>query len=106
LQWATALRDAGIDFPLPSNEQLNQGTPPEEIHLEMDVSPELETKMACILCHRTQVSPEWPYHRVPREVAVRVLGREHYIRAVPPVAQSERVPDDFFDGINPDGTAG
>ena len=102
LEWATKLRAAGIDFPLPEPEQLAHGTPPEEIHLELDVSDHLETKMACIICHRTQVAPDWPYHRVPREIAAWILGREFYIRARPDVPASEIVPDDFFDGISPD----
>ena len=102
LEWANRLRAAGIDFPLPTPEQLVHGNPPEDIHLELDVSAQLETKMACILCHRTQVAPDWPYHRVPRNVAAWVLGREYYIRARPEVVQGETVPDDFFDGISAD----
>ena len=102
LEWATKLRTAGIDFPMPGPEQLAHGTPPEDIHLELDVSDHLETKMACIICHRTQVAPDWPYHRVPREIAAWVLGREFYLRARPDVPASEIVPDDFFDGISPD----
>ena len=102
LEWATRLRAAGIDFALPSPEQLTQGVPPEEIHLELDVSDQLETKMACIMCHRTQVAADWPYHRVPRDVAAWVLGREYYIRARPEVGPFETVPEDFFDGIIPD----
>ncbi len=101
-EWATALRDAGIDFPLPSPEQVDQGTPTEEIHLELDVSDHLETKMACILSHRTQVAPDWPYHRVPRAVAAKVLGREYYIRALPAVTDGEQVPPDFFHGVTSD----
>ena len=102
LEWATKLRAAGIDFPMPGPEQLAHGTPPEDIHLELDVSDHLETKMACIICHRTQVAPDWPYHRVPREIAAWVLGRVFYIRARADVPDSEIVPDDFFDGISPD----
>lgn len=101
LEWANRLREAGIDFPLPSLEQLDQGNPRSEIHLELDVSDQLETKMACILCHRTQVAPDWPYHRVPRAVAAWVLGREYYIRAVPEVAAGATVSEDFFDGVAP-----
>ena len=102
LEWATRLRAAGIDFPLPSPEQLDHGVPPEEIHLDLDVSDQLETKMACIICHRTQVAPTWPYHQVPRDVAAWVLGREYYIRALPEVDTESTVAEDFFDGINPD----
>ena len=102
LEWANRLRAAGVDFPLPSPEQLDQGNPPEDIHLTLDLSAQLETKMACIMCHRTQVAPDWPYHRVPRDVAAWILGREYYIRAQPDVAPGETVPEDFFEGISPD----
>jgi LmbE family N-acetylglucosaminyl deacetylase len=98
-EWALALRGAGIDFPMPSPEQEEQGNLPEELHLRLDVGEQLEAKMACILCHRTQVAPDWPYHRVPREVSARVLGREFYIRAVPPVKPGETVGEDLFKGL-------
>ena len=98
--WASKLRNAGVDFLWPSPEQEQQGTPIEDIHLEMDLDEHLETKMACILCHRTQVAPDWPYHRVPREVAAAILGREYYIRAFPPVQPGETVSADFFAGIS------
>ena len=99
--WATKLRNAGVDFPWPSPEQEQQGTPIDDIHLEMDLEEHLETKMACILCHRTQVAPDWPYHRVPREVAAAILGREHYIQGYPPIQPGETVSADFFAGISP-----
>ena len=98
-EWALKLRGAGIDVPLPSPERAQEGNPPEEIHLDLDVEPHLENKMACILCHRTQVAADWPYHRVPREVAAAILGREQYIRESPPVAPGETVAPDFFQGL-------
>ncbi|MDA1270790.1 MAG: PIG-L family deacetylase [Chloroflexi bacterium] len=102
LEWAKRLQAAGIDWPTPDPEQLTHGNPPEDIHLNLDVSDQLEAKMACILCHRTQVAPSWPYHRVPRDVTEWVIGREYYIRARPDVAAGESVPEDFFDGIEAD----
>lgn len=99
--WANKLRTAGVDFPMPTPEQMEQGVPEEEIHLELDVDGHLEAKMACILCHRTQVAADWPYHRVPREVTAAILGREFYIRAFPEVQPGERVSDDFFAGLSP-----
>ena len=99
MEWALALRGAGIDFPLPSPERAQEGTPAKEIHLEMEIDFHLERKMACILCHRTQVAADWPYHRVPREVTAAILGREQYIRAFPPVIPGEVLPGDFFQGL-------
>ena len=99
--WATKLSAAGVDFPMPSPEQEEQGTPVEEIHLELDVDGQLEAKMACILGHRTQVAADWPYHRVPREVTASILGREFYIRAFPAVQPGEMISEDFFAGLEP-----
>ena len=99
--WATKLRASGVDFPMPTPEQEEQGTPVEDIHLDLDVDGHLKSKMACILCHRTQVAADWPYHRVPREVTASILGREFYIRANPPVQPGEKVSEDFFAGLAP-----
>ena len=99
MQWALLLREAGQEVELPSAERAAEGTPAEEIHLEMDVSPQLDTKIACIKCHQTQMAPDWPYDRVPRQVAASILGREYYIRAWPAVEPGEAVPPDFFQGL-------
>ena len=99
MEWAQTLRAAGIDFPLPDPNRINDGAPPEDINLELEVSDWLELKMGCILSHRTQVAADWPYDRVPRPAAQRILGREYYIRAWPPLADGERVSGDFFDGV-------
>ena len=99
MEWALKLRQAGLDVPLPSPERAAEGTPLEEIHLEMDLTDQLETKMACIRCHRTQMAPDWPYDKVPRDVAAAILGREYYIRARPPVQAGEQVSADFFHGL-------
>ena len=99
--WAARLRGAGVDVPMPTPEQAEQGAPPEDIHLELDVGEHLAAKKACILCHRTQIAPDWPYDRVPREVTADILGREYYIRAFPPVGPGEDVAEDFFEGLMP-----
>ena len=99
MEWAVTLRSHGIDFPLPDPNRANDGAPPEDIHLEMDVSEQMEVKMGCILSHRTQVAPDWPYDRVPREAANKILGREYYIRGFPLVQPGETVAPDFFEGL-------
>ncbi len=104
MQWALLLRAAGLEVELPAPERAAEGTPVEEIHLEMDVSPQLDTKIACIKCHQTQMAPDWPYDRVPRRVAAAILGREYYIRAWPPVQPGEGVPADFFQGLPATGS--
>ena len=62
----------------------------------MDVSEQLDTKIACIKCHQTQMAPDWPYEKVPRSLAASILGREYYIQAWPKVDVSESISNDFF----------
>lgn len=102
MEWAVTLRAHGIDFTLPDPSRANDGAPPEDIHLEMDVSDQMELKMGCILSHRTQVAPDWPYDRVPREAANMILGREYYIRGWPEPEPGEPVSPDFFEGLPED----
>ncbi len=104
MQWALQLQEAGLEVELLAPERAAAGTPVEEIHLEMDVSPQLDTKIACIKCHQTQMAPDWPYDRVPRPVAAAILGREYYIRAWPAVQPGEGVPADFFQGLSATGS--
>ncbi len=99
MRWALLLREAGLEVELPAPERAAEGTPVEEIHLEMDVSPHLDTKIACIKCHQTQMAPDWPYDRVPRQVTAAILGREYYIRAWPVVQPGEDVSEDFLQGL-------
>ena len=101
-EMALRLREAGVDFPLPAPDRVNDGVPREEIHFEFDVGQHLDAKLACITCHRTQTAPDWPYYTVPREVTARNMGREWYIRGWPPVPPEASIPPDFFDGLSPD----
>ena len=96
---ALKLQAAGIDFPMPTIERANDGIDPDEIHLEVNVSDQLDQKMGSILCHKSQVAPNWPYNQVPRSVAADILGREHYIRAWPEFTNKETLTGDFFEGL-------
>ncbi len=101
MHMAQRLREAGIDFPLPPPERREDGVPPEEIHLELDLSEQVHKKMESLRCHFTQLSPDSPYWRVPKEVVADILGKEHFMRGYPPVAPGAKVPPDFFEGIKP-----
>ena len=96
---AETLRAAGIDFPMPSSDRANDGVDLDTIHITADVAGGLDAKMACIKRHFTQLQPDWPYEHVSPEVTAAVIGIEHFIRAVPPVAAGEVVPGDFFAGL-------
>jgi N-acetyl-1-D-myo-inositol-2-amino-2-deoxy-alpha-D-glucopyranoside deacetylase len=99
LQRALQLRQAGMDVPLPPPELRDQGVPPEAIHAALDVSAHLDRKIASMLCHRTQIDPDWPFLRVPRDVAVELLGQEHIIRAYPPVPSGTTLSPDLLSDL-------
>ena len=99
---ALKLRAAGVDFPLPTPDRVNDGVPREEIHFEFDVGEHLDAKLACIICHRTQTAPDWPYFTVPRDVTAHNMGREWYIRGWPPVPPGQTIPASFFEGLPQD----
>ena len=100
MDMALKMRRAGLDAPLPDAQRRDDGVDPEQIHLEMDVSAQIEKKINCLLCHHTQVSPERPYHTLPRDVAADIIGWEPFIRGYPPLEPGERVSPDFFHGIS------
>jgi mycothiol S-conjugate amidase len=85
IKQALTLRQAGVHVPLPDPELQDQGVPVEHLHVTLDVSAYLDKKIASMLCHRTQAPPDWPYLRVPRAVAVDLLGQEYLHCAYPPV---------------------
>ncbi len=99
LDRARRLRQAGIDVPLPPREQWEIGVPLEQLQLIVDVEPYLDTKMASIRCHHTQVPPDWGYLQAPPEVIVATQGKEYLIQADPPLAAGEQMASDLFAGL-------
>ncbi len=96
---ALKLQEAGVDAPLPSPERVNDGVPSDLIHVEMDTSDMIERKLSSLLCHRTQQSPQRPYHQLPRGVVADIISPEHFTRGYPEVSLGETVANDLFDGI-------
>lgn len=99
MQRATLLRQAGIDVPLPDPALRSQGVPFEEMHVELDVTPYLDTKLASMRCHTSQLTPDWDFDRVSREVAAAILGQEYLIQAHPLAPPGPPLATDFLDGF-------
>jgi LmbE family N-acetylglucosaminyl deacetylase len=97
------LRQAGFDEPLPPLERHNLGVPREQIHLTLDVSTYLDTKLASMRCHRTQVPPDWPYLTVPQDVALAIHGTEYLIQAHPLVPAGTTRDPDFLSDLKSEG---
>ena len=96
-----ALREAGEDVPDTggiSPEMLRQMEQAERrITTTVDIRPVLERKRAALLAHASQVSESW-FSKIPEDVATRVFGVEHFIRAADSTGAA--VPeDDLFAGL-------
>lgn len=99
---ARRLREAGVDVPMPPPELWEQGVPLDQIHLVLDVSAHLDTKIASIRCHRTQVPPNWEYLDVAPDVIAAIFGTEYFMQAHPVVPNGVKLEPDIFLGLSPD----
>lgn len=52
----------------------------------MDVSPYVDTKIASLKCHRTQISDDGPFFQLPADIMAGLMGAEYYQLAMPPGA--------------------
>lgn len=94
------LRDMGESTPMdrPDFDPTRVGTPDDIITTQVDIHPYLERKVNALRCHRTQVSPDWWYFRLPQEQLLHQFSREFFIRIAShvPVNGAE---DDLFAGL-------
>ena len=96
---ATLLRQAGLDVPFPDPELRAQGVPLAQMHVRLDVTPYLEQKLASMRSHRTQMTPNWMFDKVPWDTTVAILGQEYLIQAHPSAPAGEPLATDFLDGL-------
>lgn len=72
------------------------GLPDELVTCLVDVSEHIETKLAALRAHRTQIPPDWPMLAIPEDRKDEVLGREAFVRVFGPAGVVET---DLFEGI-------
>ena len=99
IERALKLRQAGIDTPLPPPDMQQLGVPLDAIHLILDVSAHVDTKIASMRCHRSQISPEWERLYTSHPAVTELLGTEYFIRAHPPVPSGSVIASDLFAGL-------
>ena len=74
--------------------------PFEQIHLTLDVSEQLPTKLASLHCHRTQASPEMDHIDWSQGELAEMYSTEYLIQADPPVPDGATIDPDIFAGLN------
>jgi N-acetyl-1-D-myo-inositol-2-amino-2-deoxy-alpha-D-glucopyranoside deacetylase len=108
--WATefrrALKQAGLPAPrgapagVDSDEVAEIGVPDQVITTEIDVAAYVQTKLAALVCHASQIPPEHFLRRMPADLAHRLWAHEYYSREVGPTSkQAGERETDLFSGL-------
>ena len=74
------------------------GTPDDEVTTTLDVSEYVDTKIASLNCHRTQIDPSGPFSQLPEEMMRETMGTEYYTLALPENSPAET---DILAGLLP-----
>ena len=74
--------DSGIEPPFASLEAEKIGSPDEAVTTSVDVSAYIETKVASLACHRTQMDPNGPFAQLPQDLMREIMGTEYFTLAV------------------------
>ena len=88
--------DAGIKPPFASLEVDSIGTPDESVTTTLDVREFVETKIASLMCHRTQIDPEGFFTRLPDSVLRDIMSTEYFTLAL---AQGSEEGTDLLAGL-------
>ena len=65
------------------------GTPDEEVTTVIDVRPYVDTKIASLNCHRTQIDSNGPFSQLPEEMTREIMGTEYYTLVIPEVPSGD-----------------
>jgi N-acetyl-1-D-myo-inositol-2-amino-2-deoxy-alpha-D-glucopyranoside deacetylase len=72
-----------ITPPFASQDIDSVGTPDEEVTTTLDVSAYVDTKIASLNCHRTQIDPNGPFAQLPEDMTRETMATEYYTLAMP-----------------------
>ena len=90
--WET-LYELGIKPPFASENLNDLGTPDEEVTTIVDVGNYVDTKIASLNCHRTQIDPNGPFEQLPKTMLRDIMSTEHYQLVYP---DCYRIDDDIL----------
>jgi LmbE family N-acetylglucosaminyl deacetylase len=80
--WQSML-DIGVTPPFASREIDVLGTPDDEVTTVLDVGPFVDTKIASLNCHRTQIDPNGPFSQLPEDMTRDIMRTEYFTLAWP-----------------------
>ena len=77
------MRDAGITPPFASMDVESLGSPDEAVTTVLNVSEFVDTKIASLNCHRTQMDPNGPFAQLPPEMMREFMSTEYFTLDLP-----------------------
>jgi LmbE family N-acetylglucosaminyl deacetylase len=86
--WQNML-DQGVTPPFASKEIDVLGTPDDEVTTVLEVGRFVDTKIASLNCHRTQIDPNGPFSQLPEEVSRDIMRTEYYTLVWPEAAGAD-----------------
>jgi LmbE family N-acetylglucosaminyl deacetylase len=92
LEMRDRLREMGIDTSdFARFEEAGAGWPDEKVNVTLDISAFIDAKWTALHCHRTQLSPDNLFLKVPEQVIKQGFSREHFALAIPEPQPGERL---------------
>ena len=79
----TQMLELGITPPFAGMDVESIGTPDDTVTTTLDVSRYVDTKIASLNCHRTQISPDGPFAKLPEEMMREIMSTEYFTLAAP-----------------------
>ena len=99
--------DLGISPPFASLDIESLGTPDEEVTTVVDVTARVDTKIASLNCHRTQLDPNGPFAQLPEEKNREYMSVEYFTLVAPSTGEHQReMPDDILKTLAGEFNAG
>ena len=65
------------------------GSPDEDVTTVVNVGAYVDTKIASLACHRTQMDPNGPFALLPEEPSRQIMSTEYFTLAVPQGVENE-----------------
>ena len=77
------LKEMGIEPPFASLDLEKIGSPDEAVTTVRDVAGYVDIKIASLDCHRTQMNPDGPFARLPKDMLREIMSTEYFTLAQP-----------------------
>ena len=92
--------ELGIKPPFASEVLEMVGSPDDDVTTVVDVSSHVDTKIASLECHQTQIDSQGPFGRLPEDYMRETMGTEYFTLAAYPPGEKEA---DLFARVFPAG---